>query len=220
MIYTPCNSVELVNPPCLPCIWYPLKYSFGKCYNGTFVCLRALVIVRITIWLFLASLLGTHNLASRLRNTNTGRGRRPSHRAGLPTLVAHAPRQWGPAGRAVPPLRVIFLMSRSRVGGGPDMYGVCRVGRYWVSDKNNLFLAETLLKLWFLLLFHLFGHHVTLHVGQTWGVRWVRIWWEKFSIIFAPCITCIWKRMQHGVANNLYFDLKYDTRASRWLCKL
>jgi hypothetical protein len=43
----------------------------GKCYNGTFVRLRTLVIVRITIWLFLASLLGTCNLASRLRNTNT-----------------------------------------------------------------------------------------------------------------------------------------------------
>jgi hypothetical protein len=42
-----------------------------KCYNGTFVHLWTLVIVRITIWLFLASLLGTCNLASRLRNTNT-----------------------------------------------------------------------------------------------------------------------------------------------------
>jgi hypothetical protein len=43
----------------------------GKCYNGTFVRLRTLVIVRITIWSYLASLLGTHNLASTLRNTNT-----------------------------------------------------------------------------------------------------------------------------------------------------
>jgi hypothetical protein len=32
--------------------------------------LRTLVILRITIWIFLASLLGTCNLASRLRNTN------------------------------------------------------------------------------------------------------------------------------------------------------
>jgi hypothetical protein len=43
----------------------------GKCYNGTFVRLRTLVIVRITIWLFLASLLGTHNLVMMLRNANT-----------------------------------------------------------------------------------------------------------------------------------------------------
>jgi hypothetical protein len=42
----------------------------GKCYNGTSVHLRTHVIVRITIWLFLASRLGTQNLASRLRNTN------------------------------------------------------------------------------------------------------------------------------------------------------
>jgi hypothetical protein len=43
----------------------------GKCYNGTYVCLRTLVILWITIWIFLASFLGSHNLASRLRNTNS-----------------------------------------------------------------------------------------------------------------------------------------------------
>jgi hypothetical protein len=42
----------------------------GKCYNGTSVLLRTLVIIRITIWLFLASLLGTHTLVMTLRNTN------------------------------------------------------------------------------------------------------------------------------------------------------
>jgi hypothetical protein len=30
MIYTHCNSVELVNPPRLPWIRYPLEYSFGE----------------------------------------------------------------------------------------------------------------------------------------------------------------------------------------------
>jgi hypothetical protein len=30
MIYTPCNRVELVNPPGLPWIPYPLEYSFGE----------------------------------------------------------------------------------------------------------------------------------------------------------------------------------------------
>jgi hypothetical protein len=34
--------------------------------------LQTLVIVRITIWIFLASLVGTRNLASRLRNTDSG----------------------------------------------------------------------------------------------------------------------------------------------------
>jgi hypothetical protein len=70
MIYTPCNSVELVNPPSIPWIRYPLEYSFGKCYNSTSMHLWTLVIVRITIWSFLASLLGTHNLASILSNAN------------------------------------------------------------------------------------------------------------------------------------------------------
>jgi hypothetical protein len=43
----------------------------GKCYNGTSVQLRTLVIVRITIWSFLASLLGIHNLASMLKIPTT-----------------------------------------------------------------------------------------------------------------------------------------------------
>jgi hypothetical protein len=42
----------------------------GKYYSGTSVRLWTLVIIRITIWIFFASLLGTCNLASRLRNTN------------------------------------------------------------------------------------------------------------------------------------------------------
>jgi hypothetical protein len=36
-----------------------LNTPLGKCYNGTSMCLRTLVIIRITIWSFLASLLGT-----------------------------------------------------------------------------------------------------------------------------------------------------------------
>jgi hypothetical protein len=31
-----------------------------------------------------------------------------------------------------------------------------------------------------------FCHHATLQVGLTWGVRWTRIRWEKFSTVFAP----------------------------------
>jgi hypothetical protein len=70
MIYTLWSSVEQVNPPSLPWIRYLWNTPLGKYYNGTSVHLRTLVIVRITIWIFLASLLGTRNLASRLWNTN------------------------------------------------------------------------------------------------------------------------------------------------------
>jgi hypothetical protein len=43
----------------------------GKCYNGTSVRLQTHVIVRITIWSFLASLLATHKLSTDIRNTNS-----------------------------------------------------------------------------------------------------------------------------------------------------
>jgi hypothetical protein len=43
--------------------------------------------------------------------------------------------------------------------------GYGRVGICWVGEKNNSFFAETLPKLQFLWLFHLFCHHATLRVG-------------------------------------------------------
>jgi hypothetical protein len=63
---------------------------------------------------------------------------------------------------------------------------VWRAGTCGVGEKNNLFLAETLLKLRYLWSFHLFGHHATWWVGPVWGVRQARIGWERFSIVFAP----------------------------------
>jgi hypothetical protein len=62
-----------------------------------------------------------------------GHGHRPSHHAELPAVAAHAPCQWSPTGHAgrVPPLRVIFLMSRSRAVVGP---AGMRVGRCDVGD--------------------------------------------------------------------------------------
>jgi hypothetical protein len=70
--------------------------------------------------------------------------------------------------------------------GGWWAQQVWRVGRHGVGDKKFVFLAETLPKLRFLWSFHLFGHHATWRVGPAWGVRRARIWWEKFSIVFAP----------------------------------
>jgi hypothetical protein len=53
----------------------------------------------------------------------------------------------------------IFLMSRSK--GGWLARRVWRVGRLGVGDKNITFSVETLPKLRFLWLFHLFGHHAS-----------------------------------------------------------
>jgi hypothetical protein len=68
--------------------------------------------------------------------------------------------------------------------GGPD--GYWWVGTHAVGDKRIIFLAETLSKLQFVWLFHLFGQLIRWRVGPMWGVRRTQIGWEKFSIVFAP----------------------------------
>jgi hypothetical protein len=63
------------------------------------------------------------------------------------------------------------------------------VGMCVVGEKNNLFLAETFSKLRFLVLHSpstLSTSKNIWHVGPTWGVRWDRLRWEKFTSVFAP----------------------------------